>query len=303
MDRLDAMSVLLAAVESGSLSKASRELRLPLATVSRKVAELEAHLKATLLIRSAKGLELTPAGRSYVTSARSILEQLSEAERAASGEYSEPKGDLVVTAPIMFGRMHVLPIVTRFLEAFPEVSVGLVLTDRVAHFLEDQVDVALRLGLLPDSSLIATRVGEVRHVICASPDYLAANGIPETLDDLEKHRLVSFQSVSALSTWTFEHDGTETTVSFRSRLSVNTIDAAIDAALAGAGLVRAVSYQIAEHVRAGRLAVVLEAFEPQLRPVHLVYDTQNRLPLKLRAFVDFVVPRLRERLVQAKLTA
>ncbi len=301
MDRLDAMSVLLAAVESGSLSKASRELRLPLATVSRKVAELEAHLKATLLIRSAKGLELTPAGRSYVTSAKSILEQLSEAERAASGEYSEPKGDLVVTAPIMFGRMHVLPIVTRFLEAFPEVSVGLVLTDRVAHFLEDQVDVALRLGVLPDSSLIATRVGEVRHVICASPDYLAANGIPATLDDLDKHRLVSFQSVSALSTWTFEHGGTEKTVSFRSRLSVNTIDAAIDAALAGAGLVRAVSYQIAEHVRAGRLAVVLGAFEPQLRPVHLVYDTQNRLPLKLRAFVDFVVPRLRERLAQAKL--
>jgi DNA-binding transcriptional LysR family regulator len=301
MDRLDAMSVLLAAVESGSLSKASRELRLPLATVSRKVAELEAHLKATLLIRSAKGLELTPAGRSYVTSAKSILEQLSEAERAASGEYSEPKGDLVVTAPIMFGRMHVLPIVTRFLEAFPEVSVGLVLTDRVAHFLEDQVDVALRLGVLPDSSLIATRVGEVRHVICASPDYLAANGIPATLDDLEKHRLVSFQSVSALSSWTFEHDGAERTVSFRSRLSVNTIDAAIDAALAGAGLVRAVSYQIAEHVRAGRLAVVLEAFEPQLRPVHLVYDTQSRLPLKLRAFVDFVVPRLRERLLQARL--
>ncbi len=301
MDRLDAMSVLLAAVESGSLSKASRELRLPLATVSRKVAELEAHLKATLLIRSAKGLELTPAGRSYVTAAKSILEQLTEAERAASGEYSEPKGDLVVTAPIMFGRLHVLPVVTRFLEAFPEVSVGLVMTDRIAHFLEDQVDVALRIGPLPDSNLIATRVGEVRHVICASPDYLAANGIPATLDDMTKHRLVSFQSVSALSTWTFEQDGTERTVSFRSRLSVNTIDAAIDASLAGAGLVRAVSYQIAEHVRAGRLAVVLEEFEPQLRPVHLVYDAQNRLPLKLRAFVDFVVPRLRERLAQARL--
>lgn len=300
MDRLDAMSVLLAAVESGSLSKASRELRQPLATVSRKVAELEAHLKATLLIRSAKGLELTPAGRSYVTAAKSILEQLTEAERAASGEYTEPKGDLVVTAPVMFGRLHVLPVVTRFLEAFPEVSVGLVMTDRIAHFLEDQVDVALRIGPLPDSNLIATRVGEVRHVICASPDYLAANGIPATLDDMTKHSIVSFQSVSALSTWTFEQDGAEKTVSFRSRLSVNTIDAAIDAALAGAGLVRAVSYQVAEHVRAGRLAVVLEAFEPKLRPVHLVYDTQNRLPLKLRAFVDFVVPRLRERLANAR---
>src|ERR1700755_2357743 len=168
VDRLEAMSVLLAAVENGSLSKASRDLRLALATVSRKVAELEAHLKATLLIRSARGLELTPAGRSYVTAAKSILEQLSEAERAAAGEYIEPKGDLVVTAPIMFGRIHVLPVVTRFLEAFSEVSVGLVMTDRVAHFLEDQVDIALRIGHLPDSSLIATRVGAVRHVVCAS---------------------------------------------------------------------------------------------------------------------------------------
>lgn len=301
MDRLDAMSVLLSAVESGSLSKASRDLRLPLATVSRKVAELEAHLKATLLIRSAKGLELTPAGRSYVTAAKSILEQLTEAERAAAGEYTEPKGDLVVTAPIMFGRIHVLPVVTRFLEAYSEVSVGLVMTDRVTHFLEDQVDIALRIGVLPDSNLIATRLGAVRHVICASPDYLAANGIPTTLDDIAKHRLVSFQSVSALSSWIFERAGAETAVSFRSRLSVNTIDAAIDAALSGAGLVRAVSYQIADHVRAGRLAVVLEEFEPQPRPVHLVYDSQNRLPLKLRAFVDFVVPRLRERLANAKI--
>ncbi|QPF88153.1 LysR family transcriptional regulator [Bradyrhizobium genosp. L] len=301
MDRLDAMSVFLATVECGSLSKAGRELRLPLATVSRKVAELEAHLKATLLIRSAKGVELTPAGRSYVTAAKSILEQLTEAERAASGEYTEPKGDLVVTAPIMFGRLHVLPIVTRFLEAYSEVSVGLVMTDRLAHFLEDQVDVAIRIGPLPDSNLIATRLGAVRHVICASPDYLAANGIPAALDDLAQHRLISFQSVSALSSWIFETGGTETTVPFRSRLSVNTIDAAIDAAQSGAGLVRAVSYQVADHVRDGRLAIVLQDFEPQRRPVHLVYDSQNRLALKLRAFVDFVVPRLRERLAHAEL--
>jgi DNA-binding transcriptional LysR family regulator len=295
------MSVLLTAAESGSLSKASRNLRLPLATVSRKVAELEAHLNATLLIRSAKGLELTPAGRSYVTAAKAILEQVNEAERAAAGEYSEPKGDLVVTAPIMFGRMHVLPVVTRFLSAFPDVAVGLVMTDRVAHFLDDQVDVALRIGPLPDSSLIATRLGEVRHVICASPDYLAAHGIPSTPDDLARHSVISFQSVSALSSWVFESEGAEITTSFRSRLGVNTIDAAIDAGLSGAGLVRAVSYQVADHVRAGRLKIVLDAFEPAPRPVHLVYDAQNRLPLKLRAFVDFAVPRMRERLIEAAL--
>jgi DNA-binding transcriptional LysR family regulator len=301
MDRLEAMSLLLSAVESGSLSKASQHLGLPLATVSRKVAELENHLKATLLIRSAKGLELTPTGRSYVTAAKAILEQLTEAERAAAGEYSEPKGDLVVTAPTMFGRLHALPVVTRFLSAYSEVSVAIVLTDRVTHFLDDQVDVALRIGALPDSTLVATRLGTVRHVVCASPDYLAANGTPMTLDDLARHSVISFQNTSVLSTWDFQVDGAEVAASFRSRLGVNAIDAAIEASLSGAGLVRAVSYQVVDHVRSGRMKVVLDAFAPPPRPVHLVYDRQNRLPLKLRAFVDFVVPRLRERIEGAAL--
>jgi len=295
------MSVLLAAVESGSLSKASRHLRLPLATVSRKVAELEAHLNATLLIRSAKGLELTPAGRSYVTSAKAILEQLNEAERAAAGEYMEPRGDLTVTAPIMFGRMHVLPLVAGFLSAFPDVAVELVLTDRITHFLDDQVDVALRIGALPDSGLIAIRLGSVRRLICASPDYLATHGAPATLDDLARHSVISFRGVSSATTWTFEADGTEIAATFRSRLSVNTIDAAIDAGLGGFGLIRANSYQVVDHVRGDRLAAVLEAFEPSPPPVHLVYDKQSRLPLKLRAFIDFMTPRLRERLIQAAL--
>ena len=301
MDRLDAMSVLLSAVESGSLSKASRKLGLPLATVSRKIIDLERHLNANLLIRSGKGLELTPAGRSYVTAVKAILEQLTEAERTAAGEFTEPKGDLVVTAPIMFGRLHMLPVVTSFLAAYPEVAVRLVMTDRITHFLDDQVDVALRIGPLPDSHLIATRLGSVRHMICASPDYLAANGIPETLDDLAHHNVVTFDSVSALSAWTFETDGAEVTVPIRSRLSVNTIDAAIDAGLSGAGIIRAVSYQVADYVHSDRLKIVLEAFEPAERPVHLVYDKQSRLPLKLRAFVDFVTPRLRERLARVAL--
>jgi DNA-binding transcriptional LysR family regulator len=296
MDRLEAMSVLLSAVESGSLSKASRKLGLPLATISRKVAELENHLKATLLVRSAKGLELTPTGRSYVTAAKAILEQVNEVERAAAGEYSEPKGDLVVTAPVMFGRLHVLPAVTRFLDAYPEVAVGLVLTDRVTHLLDDQVDVALRIGALPDSVLIATALGAVRYVVCASPDYLAATGTPTSLDDLARHRVISFQSVSAPSTWDFRVDGVDVAKSFRSRLSVNTLDAGIEAALSGAGLVRALSYQVFDHVRSGKLTIVLDEFASPPRPVHLVYDKQNRLPLKLRAFIDFVVPRLRERI-------
>jgi DNA-binding transcriptional LysR family regulator len=262
LDRLDAMSVLLSAVESGSFSKASRKLGLPLATVSRKVAELESHLNASLLIRSSRGLELTPAGRSYVTAARAILEQLSEAERAAAGEYMEPKGDLVVTAPTMFGRLHVLPVVTRFLAAYPDVAVGLALTDRVAHFLDDQIDVAIRIGALPDSSLISTRLGSVRRVVCASPEYLAANGAPATPEDLAHHSAISFDSVSSPASWSFQSGTAEATVTFRSRLSVNTIDAAIVAGLSGAGLVRVLSYQVVDFVRSKRMTIVLDSFEP-----------------------------------------
>lgn len=301
MDRLEAMTLLLAAVEHGSLSGASRELRLPLATVSRKVAELESHLKATLLIRSTKGLELTPTGRSYVAAVKAILEQLSEVERAAAGEYTEPRGDLVVTAPIMFGRLHVLPVVTGFLSTFPEIAVSLMLTDRVTHFPDDQIDAAVRVGTLADSGLIATRLGEVRRVMCASPDYLARNGVPAAPHDLMRHEVISFQNAALPSTWTFESGGAEVSVTFRSRLSVDTIDAAIDAGLAGAGLIRAMSYQVVDLVRAGRMQVVLEQFETPSLPVHLVYASQNRLPLKLRAFIDSAVPRLRERLAHAAL--
>ncbi len=301
MDRLDAMQVMLTAVECGSLSKASRKLGQPLATVSRKVSELESHLKADLLIRSSKGLELTPAGRTFVMSARTILEQLTEAERSAAGEYTAPKGDLVVTAPTMFGRLHVLPVVIAFLKAFPEVSVELVLTDRVTHFVDDQVDVALRIGNLPDSSLIATRLGAVRRVTCASPTYLASRAAPAVPQDLADHDVISFESVSAPTIWRYWSDGNELAIPLRSRLSVNTIDAAIDAGVKGAGVVRALSYQVASHVHDDLLRLLLEASEPTPRPVHLVYDKHKRLPLKLRAFVDFVVPRLRDRLTAAAL--
>lgn len=300
MDRLDAMSVLLAAVESGSLSKASRQLGVPLATVSRKMADLEIHLKATIFIRSSKGLELTPAGSSYVAAAKAILEQVVEAERAIAGEYTEPKGDLVVTAPIMFGRLHALPIVMSFLAVYPDVSVELVLTDRVTHFLDDQVDVALRIGDLPDSDLVAVGLGEVRRVVCASPKYLSVKGTPAMPQDLMQHDVVTFESVSAPSTWSFWCEGEEQRVPIRTRLSVNTIDAAIDAGLSGWGIIRTMSYQIVEHIQSGRLTAVLKEFEPAPRPVHLVYDKRNRLPLKVRAFVDFAIPKLREQVGAAR---
>jgi DNA-binding transcriptional LysR family regulator len=197
--------------------------------------------------------------------------------------------------------LHVLPVLTEFLSAFPDVGVSLVLTDRIAHFLDDHVDVALRIGPLPDSSLIATRLGSVRRVVCASPAYLSTRGTPMSPDDLVRHSVISFDNVSSSTSWTFQVDGIGHSVNLRSRLSVNTIDAAIEAGLLGAGLARVVSYQVVDLVRSDRMRVVLESFEVPPRPVHLIYDQQNRLPLKLRAFVDFAVPRLRARLTEASL--
>jgi DNA-binding transcriptional LysR family regulator len=226
---------------------------------------------------------------------------LHEAERAAAGEYVEPKGDLVVTAPMMFGRLHVLPVVTAYLAAFRAVSVALMLTDRVTHFLDDQVDVALRIGDLPDSGLIATRLGAVRRVTCASPAYLAPRAVPAVPQDLADHDVISFGSPSSTTIWRYWSDGKAVAVPLRSRFSVNTVDAAIDAGLAGTGVIRSLSYQVVDHVRENRLQLLLESFEPAPRPVHVVYDKRNRLPLKLRAFVDFAVPRLRERLAAVEI--
>jgi len=196
----------------------------------------------------------------------------------------------------MFGRLHVLPVVTTFLAVFPEVSVELMLTDHVTNFFDDQVDVALRICNLPDSSLIATRLGAVRRVTCASPAYLASRAALVIPQDLVDHDVISFESVSSPTTWRYWSDGNEIAIPLISRLSVNTIDAAIDAGLAGAGVVRSMSYQVADYVRKDILQLLLEAYEPPPYPVHLVYEKQNHLPLKLRAFVDFVVPRLRDRL-------
>jgi DNA-binding transcriptional LysR family regulator len=301
MDRVEAMSIVLHAVEAGSLSKASRNLGLPLATVSRKISELEAHLHATLFTRSAKGLMPTPAGHSFITAAKAILELVNEAERTASGEYTAPKGDLAVSAPTMFGRLHVLPVLKDFLNAYPEVDIGLVLTDRIAHLVDDQVDVALRIGHLPDSALTAICLGSVRRVVCASPDYFAQHGAPVMPDDLRYRSAITFDNVSVPGVWHFYSGSIQLNAALRSRLSVNTTDAAIDAAIAGMGLARANSYQIVDHVRRGALVLTLEAFEPPPRPVSLIYNSHARLPLKLRAFIDFVTPRLRARLKAATL--
>lgn len=293
MDRLDSMSVLVAAVGAGSLSAASRRLGTPLATVSRKVSELEAHLKTRLLNRSSRKLTLTDAGVAYVEACRRILEDINEAERGASGEYNSPKGNLVITAPILFGRMHVLPIIVEFLKAYPEIDVRLVLTDDVANLLEQHVDLAIRIAMLPDSSLVASRVGSIRRVVCGSPAYFAARGTPASPEDLTAHDCIVRDSQFVASAWSFTKGKAEITVPIKARLTVNTAESTIDAAVAGLGITRALSYQVAEGMRAGTLALALEDFEPEPFPVSLVYAAQGPLPLKLRGFIDFCVPRLK----------
>jgi DNA-binding transcriptional LysR family regulator len=293
MDRFDAMSVLLAVADAGSLSAGARRLGMPLATVSRKVSELEAHLQTRLLNRGSRRLELTDAGQSYVAACRRILEDVVEAERTASGEYRAPRGELVITAPVVFGRLHVLPIVGAFLKAYPDIDVRMTFADRVVNLLEEHVDVALRIGELPDSSLVATRVGSTRRVICASPDYLSARGTPETPNDLASHDCITFEGLMSPRAWTFRTGASEQSVAIHSRLVVNTAEAAIDMAVAGIGLTRVLSYQIAAALEERKLAVVLEAFEPAPAPISLVYGSNGLLPLKLRAFLDFATPRLR----------
>ncbi|HEU4620560.1 MAG TPA: LysR family transcriptional regulator [Gammaproteobacteria bacterium] len=299
MDRLEAMSILLAAVETGSLSAAGRRLGLPLPTVSRKVSELETHLKTRLLKRGSRKLTLTDAGESYVAACRRILEAVDEAERGASGEYRAPKGELIVSAPILFGRLHVLPIAVEFLEAYPDIDMRFVFSDRVVNLLDERVDLAVRIGELPDSALLATRVGSIRRIVCASPRYLAARGTPKVPDDLHAHDCVTFARSESDDTWTFGTAGARQSVAVHSRLVVNTAEAAVDAAVAGVGLTRVLSYQAATPIRSGSLAVVLQEFEPAPSPVSLVYTGGRFLPLKVRAFIDFSEPRLKASLAAA----
>jgi DNA-binding transcriptional LysR family regulator len=295
MDRLDAMTVFLAVVDAGSLSAAGRKLGMPLATVSRKLGELERHLGARLLNRSTRQLDLTGPGRAYEQACRRILDDVEGAERAAAGEYDTPRGELTVTAPIVFGRLHVLPVVTAFLRAHPAVDVRLALGDRITHLMDEHVDLAVRIGKLPDSRLNAVALGTLRQVVCASPDYLRANGVPQVPADLAGHRCIAFDVLSYTGAWSFA--GVEPPPAIHARLSVNTAEAAVDAAVAGLGLARVLSYQADAACRAGQLERVLKPFEPASIPVNLVFDAQQRVTSKLRAFLDFAAPRLRERLL------
>ncbi len=296
MDKLKSMTILLKVVEAGSLSAAAKQLGLPLATVSRRVAELEAHLKTRMLNRTSRRLSLTEAGRLYVAACRRILEQVDEAERAAAGIYRDTKGQLSVTAPIVFGRIHMVPVISEFLTQYPDIEVKLILADRLLDLLEADIDIALRIGDLSDGNLVAANLGSVRRITCASPDYLAENGRPATPVDLERHICVTFDNLASPEAWRFQSLKGDMLVPIRSRLTVTTAEAALAGAVAGLGLTRLLSYMTVESERRGEIEVVLQDYELSPWPVNLIYIGQQMLPQKVRAFLDFAAPRLRARL-------
>ncbi|MET3653182.1 LysR family transcriptional regulator [Dyella japonica] len=290
------MTILLAAVDTGSLSAASRQLHIPLATVSRRMSELEEHLHVRLLLRGTRKLTLTDAGRDYVAACRRIMEDIVDAERTATGEYRAPQGELIISAPQVVGRYHVVPVLVQFLHTYPEIRARIQLSDRVSNLLEEHVDVAVRLGELPDSDMIATRLALISRVLCASPAYLSARGVPQKPDDLVSHDCITYEGYATADRWSFGSGQTAQVVQVSSRLTVNSAEAAVVAATADAGIVRVLSDQVDELLKSGALVRLLQHDEPAPMPVSLVYPGQRQVPLKLRAFLDFATPRLRERL-------
>jgi DNA-binding transcriptional LysR family regulator len=294
MDRLEAMTLLVAVAEAGSISAASRKLRVPLATISRKVSELEKHLNARLLMRSTRNVVLTEAGRSFVAVSRRILADLDDAERDIASATKTLKGELVLSAPIALGRFYLLPIVTDFLKDHPHIDARLMFADRRLNMIDDHIDIGLRVGELNDFSLVAKKVGVVRRVVCASPSYLERRGTPKRPEDLKDHDCITFENTLSPQSWAFKIGTTEKSFPIHSRLVVSTAEAATDAAVSGLGLTRMLDYQIDPQRRAGSLKLVLESFRSPPKPVHLIYEAGRHLPLKIRTFLDFAAPRLKQ---------
>jgi len=296
MDRLDSMSMFVTVAEAGSLSAAARLLDTPLTTVSRKISVLEEHLKTQLLTRSSRRISLTDAGKSYVAACKRILEEVSEAERTATGEYTAPKGELSVTAPIVFGRLHLVPVLADFLRTYPDIDVRLTLSNRQVNLTEEGIDAALRVGDLPDSALIATRVGTVRRVFAASPSYLELRGMPLKPTDLMGHDCIGVQGFTGPGFWNATDD---VEIPVRYRLTVNSTDAACEAAKEGMGIISVFSHHVASDFRDGTLVSILPDIKRETLPLSLVRASREYLPLKLRAFLDFVTPRLKLRLSES----
>jgi DNA-binding transcriptional LysR family regulator len=289
MDRIDAMRAFVTVADLQGFAPAARKLKLSPPAVTRLIAALEGRLGARLLQRTTRKVALTDVGARYLERIRRILADIEEAESAAEGESARPSGQLVVSAPLGFGRLHVSPVMSAYLKRYPEVSGELRLEDRMVSLVEDGIDLAVRIGELADSSLVARQVGEMRRIVVASPAYLKARGEPRRPTDIASHDTIQFGSTAALADWRFQDDGKDVRVAYAPRLLTNNSDAAVQYAEAGGGLTRVLAYQAAASLKAGRLRIVLEKFEMPAVPIHIVYPTSRLLSAKVRTFIDLVV--------------
>lgn len=293
MDRLTEMQIYVAVAECEGFAAAARRLGISPPVVTRAVADLEARLGVRLLNRTTRYVRATDAGQRYLDDARRVIAAADEADEAAIGVNSEPRGHLTVTAPVLFGRIYVMPAIVDYLQRYPAAEVSAMFVDRVVNLLEEGVDVALRIGELGDSSFNALRVGRVRRVLCASPDYLARQGVPENPDALTGHSIIVATSLGANVEWRFMQDKTPWVVRIKPRLSVSSNDSAIEAAVRGLGIARLMSYQVAPEIDSGKLKILLSEYETAPVPIHIVHREGRYTSTKIRSFIDLMAEQLR----------
>lgn len=293
MDRLHLMSVLVAVAEEESFAAGARRLAMSAPAVTRAIAALEQRLGVRLLNRTTRHVRVTEAGQRYLEDARRVIAAADEADEAAVGVHAEPRGHLTITAPVLFGRMYVMAGIVDYLRQYPDTTVSAMFLDRVVNLLEEGVDVGIRIGELADSSFKALRVGYVRRVVCASPDYLVRHGAPQEPEDLAAHPIIVASGVSPTAEWKFARDGSIIAVRITPRLTVNSNDAAIAAAVGGIGLTRLLSYQIGPQLAAEELKIMLSEYEPAGMPIHVLHREGRNASAKIRRFVDLMTERLR----------
>lgn len=287
------MTVFVAVAEEQSFAGGARKLGMSPPAVTRAVASLEKRLGVKLLTRTTRFVRATDAGQQYLEHARRIIAELNEADDAAAGVHAEPRGQLAVTAPVLFGRLYVVPGIIEYLRRYPDMSISALFLDRVVNLLEEGMDVGVRIGELPDSTMRAIGVGHVRRVVCASPEYLKQHGVPKSPADLAGHTMISSSAVTPAIEWQFVNGNKKINVKVTPRLTVTNNDAAIQAALQGFGLTRLLSYQIASHLASGQLQTVLSEYEPPKLPIHVLHREGRQASAKVRTFVDLLVERLR----------
>lgn len=293
MDRLNLMTIFVAVAEQEGFAGAARLLHISPPAVTRAISALEAHLGVKLFNRTTRFVRLTEAGQRYFEDARHIIAAADEADEAAIGINAEPKGHLVVTAPVLFGRLYVMSGIAAYLQYHHETEVTALFLDRVVNLLEEGVDVAIRIGELPDSSYKALRVGQVRRVLCASPAYLAKHGTPHSPQELVKHQLITAVAISPTIDWRLEVDGVVITIRVKPRLRVTSNDSAIEAAVLGLGITQLLSYQVAPQLASGALKIILSEFETKPLPINVIHREGRYASAKIRSFVDLITTQLR----------